>query len=137
MNTSNQMYYRDINGIPEFADSGWFNTVGTIAWENQWNGDVMCKSGAVTGITCGEIIDDSYDYGQGGLLWIKVSHTKQYDISNPGDSGAAWFMYPGSSSNVIASGIHTAGRYSGPNSIAIYMPIDRVHDYVPVEIIIQ
>jgi hypothetical protein len=138
--TNNMMYYdNSVNRIPEFATSGWFNTIGTIPWSNQWNGDVMCKSGAVTGLTCGEIIDDSYDYGGGGLLWIKVSHTQQFDLSKPGDSGAPWFMYPGASSDVIASGIHTAGPLndSGYRSEAIYMPIDRIDDYVPVELILS
>jgi hypothetical protein len=48
-------------------------------------------------------------------------------------------MYPGASSDVIASGIHTAGPLndSGYRSEAIYMPIDRIDDYVPVELILS
>lgn len=101
----------------------------TSGW-NQFNGQTMCKSGIVTGVTCGTIIDDSYEW-RPGWWFIKVSHTKQFDISNPGDSGAPWFMYPGSGNvNITAAGIHGGGEGSGYNSVAIYMPIDRAFEHV-------
>lgn len=129
LNSDYQIYFQDKNGIPEFPAEGWFSVKNIIYWANQLNGVVMCKSGAVTGITCGEIIDDWYMY-RGDLPWIKIGHTKQYDISAPGDSGGPWFMYPGSSVDVTAAGIHTAGSGTGSSSIAVYMPIDRIDDHV-------
>lgn len=129
MTTTYQVYYRNLNGIPEFASSGWLNTRNFIRGLNQVNGMIVCKSGAVTGITCGEIIDDAYAW-RPGYWFIKVSHTKQFDISNPGDSGGPWFLYPGSSADVTAAGIHNAGSGSGANSIAVYMPIDRTFEHV-------
>jgi hypothetical protein len=121
--------YTNKNGIPEFSGN-WFTVNDYIIGWNQFNGQVMCKSGAITGITCGSIIDEGYAW-RPGYWFIKVSHTKQYDISAPGDSGGPWFMYPGTSTDVTAAGIHVAGDGTGPSSIAVYMPIDRAFDHLP------
>lgn len=124
------LYYRnDINRIPEFTGN-WLTVNNFIEGYNQFNGQVMCKSGGQTGLTCGSIIDDIYAW-RPGYWFLKVSHTKQYDISKPGDSGGPWFMYPGSSTDVTAAGIHVAGIGTGANSVAVYMPIDRAFDHLP------
>lgn len=131
LNSDYQVYYdNSVNRIPEFPTSGWLHVTNYISGWNQFNGQTMCKSGRITGLTCGTIIDDSYPW-RPGYWFIKVSHTKQYDISNPGDSGGPWFMYPGSSVDITAAGIHGGGEGSGYSSVAIYMPIDRAFDHVP------
>jgi V8-like Glu-specific endopeptidase len=130
LNSDYQVYYDNANNrIPEFPTSGWLHVTNYISGWNQFNGQTMCKSGIVTGLTCGTIIDDSYPW-RAGYWFIKVSHTKQYDISNPGDSGAPWFMYPGSSIDITAAGIHGGGEGTGYDSVAIYMPIDRAFEHV-------
>jgi hypothetical protein len=129
LNSDYQVFYRDKNGIPEFADTGWLHTKNYITGFNQVNGMTVCKSGGTTGITCGKIVDDSYEY-RPGWWFIEVSQTQQADISEEGDSGGPWFLYPGSSIDITAAGIHNAGSGTGYSSIAVYMPIDRVFDHV-------
>lgn len=134
--TSYTIEYQDKNGIPEFPATGTLNVVRVTAFNNQLAGMVVCKSGAVTGVTCGKIVDgnalwkDPSAVGIATTGWIKVSHTNQFDISSGGDSGAAWFLYPGTATDINAVGIHTAGDGVGPNSIAIYMPIDYIDDHI-------
>jgi hypothetical protein len=132
LNSDYQVYYKNKNGIPEFPVEGWMHVVGWVGWNNQWNGDIVCKSGHTTGITCGEIIDESHDYrGYGDFNWIRVAHTKQFDLSQGGDSGGAWFFYPGASRDIHATGIHTAGNNpKNPYDFAVYMPVDRLFDHV-------
>jgi V8-like Glu-specific endopeptidase len=62
--------------------------------------------------------------------WITVSKSQQSDISAGGDSGSPWFLYPGTSALVTATGVHTAGSGTGPTSTAIYMPIDYIDDHL-------
>jgi hypothetical protein len=134
--TSYTIEYQDKNGIPEFPASGTLNVVRVTAFNNQVAGMVVCKSGAVTGVTCGKIVDgnalwkDPAALGTATTGWIKVSHTNQFDISAGGDSGAAWFLYPGTATDINAVGVHSAGDGVGPNSIAIYMPIDYIDDHI-------
>lgn len=129
LTTDNLVYFEDKNSIPEFPASGYFNVTGTIPWSQQYAGLVMCKSGHTTGITCGTITNGNRYY-QGSYGWIEVSKTKQNVISLGGDSGGPWFMYPGTSTNITAAGIHTAGdSVNGSSGIAIYMPIDYINDH--------
>lgn len=129
LNSDYQVFYRDKNGIPEFADTGWLHAKNFISGFNQVNGMTVCKSGGATGITCGKIVDDAYEY-RPGWWFIRVSQTQQADISEEGDSGGPWFLYPGSSIDITAAGIHNAGSGTGYSSTAVYMPIDRVFDHV-------
>lgn len=129
LNTDNLVYFEDKNSIPEFPASGYLNVTGTVPWSQQYAGLVMCKSGYTTGITCGTITNGNRYY-QGSYGWIEVSKTKQTVISLGGDSGGPWFMYPGTSTNITAAGVHTAGdSVYGTSGIAIYMPIDYVNDH--------
>jgi hypothetical protein len=127
------VYFVDKNNIPEFPASGYFNTIGTLSVSAQKIGYVMCKSGMTTGITCGEIVsNNAVRNGVNG--WVSVSNTKQADLSAGGDSGGPWFMYPGSSSDIYAAGIHSGDAVSktcvgtGWACTAQYMPIERIDD---------
>lgn len=126
--TNFSITFRDLNGIPEFPSTGTLDLVNTTSFNNQFAGMVVCKSGAVTGITCGQIINGNATYN-GVPGYIRVSQTLQGDISAPGDSGAPWFLYPGFSRNIIGVGIHTAGGGTGTGSTAVYMPIDYINDH--------
>lgn len=131
------VYFEDKNSIPEFPASGYFKVTGTLGYYGQTVGMVMCKSGRVTGITCGEITHGWYTYN-GAKGWIEVGNTQQADLSDGGDSGGPWFVYPGTATNITAVGIHTAGTASctGPTCKAVYMPIDYVDDHIPVSLVL-
>lgn len=127
----NTIAYKDINAIPEFPATGTFRMTSIVTFLNQKAGMIVCKSGHTTGITCGEIVNGNATH-DGVTGWIKVSKTQQSDISEPGDSGGPWFLYPGTSTTITGVGIHTAGAGvgSGLNSYAIYMPIDYIDDHI-------
>ena len=130
LTVDNTIVYKDINGIPEFPASGTFHMTAITTFLNQKAGMIVCKSGNTTGITCGEITNGNLTY-DGVAGWIQVSKTQQSVISQPGDSGGPWFLYPGTSSTITGVGIHTAGdSVSGPTGIAVYMPIDYIDDHI-------
>jgi hypothetical protein len=131
LTVDNTIWYKDINSIPEFADTGTLRMTAITGFMNQKAGMVVCKSGHSTGITCGETTNGNKTH-DGVTGWIEVSKTQQRDISAGGDSGGPWFLYPGYSTTVTGVGIHTAGAGtgSGLNSIAIYMPIDYIDDHL-------
>lgn len=127
------VYYEDKNSIPEFPSSGYFHTIGTLSLSSQKIGYIMCKSGMTTGITCGEIVSNNA-IRNGVYGWVSVSNTKQSDLSAGGDSGGPWFMYPGASTDIYATGIHSGDAVSktcvgaGWTCTAQYMPIERIDD---------
>jgi hypothetical protein len=130
--SNNKIFYRNINSIPEFPASGSLSMTTITTFLNQKAGMVVCKSGATTGITCGKIIDGNALYN-GATGWIKVSHTQQIDLSDPGDSGGPWFLYPGTSTTISGVGVHTAGSKgsgTGPAGYSYYMPIDYIDDHM-------
>ncbi|HVR97793.1 MAG TPA: S1 family peptidase [Thermoanaerobaculia bacterium] len=129
LTVDNTIAYKDINGIPEFPATGTFRMTTIMTFLNQKAGMIVCKSGHTTGITCGEITNGNATH-DGVAGWIQVSKTQQADISEPGDSGGPWFLYPGSSSTITGVGIHTAGSGTGSTSVAIYMPIDYIDDHI-------
>lgn len=129
LTVDNTIAYKDINGIPEFPATGTFRMTSIMTFLNQKAGMIVCKSGHTTGITCGEITNGNATH-DGVAGWIQVSRTQQADISEPGDSGGPWFLYPGTSSTITGVGIHTAGAGTGSTSIAIYMPIDYIDDHI-------
>jgi streptogrisin D len=129
LTVDNTIVFKDINGIPEFPATGTFRMTAITTFLNQKAGMVVCKSGHTTGITCGEIVNGNYTW-DGVAGWIEVSRTQQADISEPGDSGAPWFLYPGTSTTITGVGIHTAGGGTGYSSTAVYMPIDYIDDQI-------
>jgi V8-like Glu-specific endopeptidase len=130
LTVDNQIVYKDLNSIPEFAASGVFRMTAITTFLNQKAGMIVCKSGHTTGITCGEITNGNLTR-DGAAGWIQVSKTQQTVISLGGDSGGPWFLYPGTSSTITGVGIHTAGdSVNGPTGIAVYMPIDYIDDHI-------
>jgi hypothetical protein len=129
LTVDNQISYVDKNGIPEFPASGTFRMTSITTFMNQKAGMIVCKSGHTTGITCGEITNGNASR-DGVAGWIEVSKSQQGDISDGGDSGGPWFLYPGASTNVVGLGVHTAGIGTGSTGIAQYMPIDYIDDHV-------
>lgn len=132
LNQDYQIYFVNKNSIPEFPASGFLSVVGTQTYLNQKYGMVMCKQGYSTGITCGSITDGSA-IRNGAKGWIAVSKTNQRDLSAPGDSGGPWFRYPGSSPDIIATGVHSGATTencvgTGSACTAVYMPIDYIDD---------
>ena len=76
MNTASRVYALEAENIPEFTNPEWFEVTGMNSYASQTEGTVVCKSGAKTGITCGQIVDADYPYGGTyGQPWIKVSKT--------------------------------------------------------------
>lgn len=122
--------YKDTMGIPEFPATGSLTLTGITTFMNQKAGMVVCKSGHSIGITCGKIVNGN-ESRDGVAGWIEVSQSAQADISEPGDSGGPWFLYPGSSSSITGVGIHSAGAGTGSTAIAVYMPIDYINDHDP------
>jgi hypothetical protein len=148
--TSHTIQYTDMNSIPEFPASGTLDLTGIKSFANQTAGMIMCKSGQTTGITCGEIVSGNASFrdngtgctsGTASTGFIKVSKSQQADLSAGGDSGGAWFMYPGTATTILGVGIHTAGGCSasspagscisdtGTTAYSIYMPIDYIDDH--------
>jgi hypothetical protein len=129
--SSNKIYFRNLNSIPEFPASGTLSMTTITTFANQKVGMVVCKSGATTGITCGKISNGNA-IRNGTAGWITVTHTLQSDISDFGDSGGPWFLYPGTSTIISGVGIHTAGSgtATGTGSLSMYMPIDYIDDHL-------
>lgn len=130
LTVSSSIAFVDKNSIPEFPDSGTLKLTGITSFNNQKAGMIVCKSGETTGITCGQITNGNA-YRDGSYGWIEVSKTSQRLISDGGDSGGPWFLYPGTGSTITGVGIHSAGNaVLGPTGIAIYMPIDYIDDHI-------
>lgn len=91
----------------------------TAIWpyENMVVGDYLCKWGAVTGFTCGEIVTKTYNaFGHAGF--VKVQDTANSNLSDPGDSGAPWYY----DAYNEAWGSHSDSAFDNPNA-AIFMPV--------------
>ena len=91
----------------------------TLAQAAQPLGSSFCKYGWTTGFTCGTIFDKNYG-SQGQTGWVRVRNSG-YDLSESGDSGAAWMQ----GDNTVY-GIHVGGAESVDPWDAFYMGIDRV-----------
>ncbi|WP_339915182.1 S1 family peptidase [uncultured Brevundimonas sp.] len=91
----------------------------TLAQAAQPLGSSVCKYGWTTGFTCGTIFDKNYG-SQGQTGWVRVRNSG-YDLSESGDSGAAWMQ----GDNTVY-GIHVGGAESVDPWDAFYMGIDRV-----------
>ncbi len=128
---TNEVKYKNKSVIPEFEKpTGTFKVTKTLGFMNQKKGMIVCKSGETTGITCGEISNGNFE-SDGAKGWIEVRKSKQSNVSAGGDSGGAWFLYPGKSTTITAVGIHSAGDdpVEKVADFAIYMPIDYIDDH--------
>jgi len=134
---SSLIYFDNKEQIPELPPFGYFDVVGVIRAEQQTPGTIVCKSGAITGVTCSEVVNN-FAFYDGLNGWIQTSNTRQSVIGLPGDSGSPVFTYPSGSSNVllagvfvgsndnmnISAGLSTGGRFSE----SVHTPIDEVID---------
>ncbi len=118
------------NQVGGFATpQGWLRTKNFIRSSATWIGMNVCKQGATTALTCAEVTSTSYPYTYyGNGRFVRVSNSKQSELSNPGDSGGPWFTSTvvSQTDEVSAVGIHLTGGGSGTSAYAYYMPIERI-----------
>lgn len=101
------------NVIAGYAADGYFKVVGTYGYYDQTVGNVMCKPGHSTGLTCGEITHGYYTYN-GAKGWIETGNSTQFIYATWGDSGGAVFTQPTSTGTIKAAGIITAATIYDP-----------------------
>lgn len=130
-NSGSEVYYTNPHGL-NVSTRGYYQVYAFVGWANQNVGNVVCKYGKTTYLTCGRITNDNLWYNN-SFGWIEVGNTNQPDLSAKGDSGGPWFMDPGTGYRIIAAGIHSTGTENcvGSGCIAIYMPIDWIDDHDP------
>ena len=91
----------------------------------------MCKNGAVTGLSCGEILSTSYSNpsrNEYGL--IQVGNSFQPNIAVRGDSGGPVFTYPNDTELRAAGVLKSVSSFDGKNPCQnsqscffVYMPL--------------
>lgn len=105
--------YSSQNVISGYASSGYFKVVGTYGYTAQVVGNVMCKTGHSTGLTCGQITHGWYTFN-GAKGWIETGNSTQFIYATWGDSGGAVFTSPTAAGDVKAAGISTAATIYDP-----------------------
>ena len=93
----------------------------TAVWpySNMNVGDFICKWGAVTGFTCGNIASLNYNsLGAGGFVRVDGGGT---DLSSGGDSGGPWYY----DAYGEAWGLHQDHAFDN-NLDAVFMPVSRI-----------
>lgn len=130
--SGNEVYYENRSNLPGISTRNYYRIYAWAASTSQSVGDIVCKSGQQTGLTCGRITRKD-GYYQGVYAWIEVANSThsayQADISDKGDSGGPWFFDPGTGTSAIATGIHVSGSGTGPSAVGIYMPLERIDDH--------
>lgn len=99
-----------VSGQP---DTGYYAVRGTWGYYDQKVGQVMCKSGHSSGLTCGQITHGYYTYN-GAKGWIETGLSSAYIYAVSGDSGGAVFTSPDSAGAIKAAGIVTAATIHDP-----------------------
>jgi hypothetical protein len=123
---SNAVYYFNQASVVGLPANGWVRITGTVGYYGQTKGMVSCKSGRVTGITCGSITNGNYYYN-GANGWIRVFRASGQHLGRFGDSGSAVFSDAATSSQVKAYGILTAAQaFNDGSSEMVYSPIDYI-----------
>lgn len=127
-----------VNSVPGFAD-GYYTVSDTIKTASQLRGYLMCKNGAITGLSCGEILSTSFSNpsnGEYGLM--QVGNSSQPNIAAGGDSGAPVFTYP-NGTQIRAAGIlksvsaNAAGGacQNSTSCYMVYMPLSYAAEVEP------
>lgn len=131
------VYYKNSQNKAGYPAEGFFKVVGTIGYMSQTVGMVLCKSGRITGLSCGEITHGWYTYN-GAKGWILIEKSTEPRIADAGDSGSAIFRPPSSTGNVIAAGSATAADHGciGPACRLVNMPIDYIDDEIPITVVL-
>jgi len=123
---SNAVYYFNQASVVGLPQNGWLYVDGTVGYYGQTRGMVACKSGRVTGITCGDITSGNYYYN-GAYGWIRVYRASGVFLGQKGDSGGAVFSDATKGSYIKAYGIVTAAQpIGGGASELVYSPIDYI-----------
>lgn len=131
------VYYNNKQNKAGYPAEGFFKVVGTIGYMSQTVGMVLCKSGRVTGLSCGDITHGWYTYN-GAKGWILIQNSTEPQIADAGDSGSAIFRPPSSTGNVIAAGSATAADHGciGAACRLVSMPIDYIDDEIPITLML-
>lgn len=122
-NSSTKIYGTDLNGtslagsssanvISGYPSDGYWKVVGTYGYYDQKVGDVICKSGHSSGLTCGKVTHGWYTYN-GAKGWIETGESAQKYYAFAGDSGGAVFTSP-VNGGVKAAGIVSAATIYDP-----------------------
>jgi streptogrisin D len=101
------------NVIAGYPADGYWKVVGTYGYYDQKVGDVLCKTGHSSGLTCGKVTHGWYTYNN-AKGWVETGQSSQRYYAFAGDSGGAVFTSP-VNGGVKAAGIVTAATYYYPN----------------------
>lgn len=141
-------YESIVNSVPGYANSGYFGIKDGLYLVGNNYGDVRCKQGQRTGLSCGEVVDTYATYttedGVTRTGMVALGYSDQRVIGFSGDSGGPVFTPPASDGTVMPAGL--VSSVNGPTSggpcdnnvysgcLLYYMPIDRINDYQPMQI---
>lgn len=141
-------YTSIVNSVPGYADSGYFGIKDGLYRVSNAYGDVRCKQGQRTGLSCGEVVDSYATYTtEDGITrtgMVALGYSDQRVIAYSGDSGGPVFTPPASDGTVMPAGLVSSSNgpagggpcdnavYSG--CLMYYMPIDRINDLQPMQI---
>jgi hypothetical protein len=120
---SDPVYYKysSRNHISEHPASGYFKVVGTSGFYSQKVGDVVCKSGRTSGLTCGKITH-GWATWNGVPKWIESGDSSQYIYTWEGDSGGSVFRSPSPTGTIIAIGIVSVAAKDDPDGDPVTPP---------------
>lgn len=119
------------NTVPGFTD-GYYSISDVIPTSSQVRGYLMCKNGARSGFSCGEILSTSYDEPERNVYdLVQVGNSSQPNIAVPGDSGGPIFTYPNGASvraagvmkSVAASSDGVSACQNSRSCFFLYMPL--------------
>lgn len=123
-NSSSKIYATAANGtsyasdssknvISSYGASGYFAVTGIYGYYSQVAGNVTCKTGHSTGLTCGQITNGYYTFN-GAKGWIQSGKSAQFIYSTWRDSGGAVFLSPNAKGEIKAAGISVASTIYDP-----------------------
>lgn len=101
------------NIIASQSAEGYYAVKGTWGYYDQKVGQVLCKSGRSTGLTCGQITHGYYTFN-GIKGWIETGLSSAFIYAVSGDSGGAVFTEPTTAGGIKAAGIVTAATIHDP-----------------------
>lgn len=137
-----------INSAPYAVSGNYVKVTGSRAYYEHVVGTTVCKQGSITGFTCMIIRNDNY-YDDAVDGFVETYNSRQAYPGASGDSGGPVFTPPDASGNVKAVGIFSAALdLNNPNNpgpcrttstsycTQSYMPVDRINDQRPMQILI-
>jgi hypothetical protein len=136
-----------INSVPGYPNSGYLSIRDPLYQARAGWGDVVCKQGQRTGLSCGEVVDTYYSYvGENGVTrngMVAVGYSNQRVIGFAGDSGGPVFLETPEGTVKPVGLVSSANgpdrstpcdttRYTGCE--LYYMPVDRINDQQPMQL---